>query len=42
MFVEMVGGSGGSFDLNDDAACTRRARVTTPKGIAAKRSISCC
>ncbi|KAG6773132.1 hypothetical protein POTOM_020388 [Populus tomentosa] len=42
MFVEMVGGNGASFDLNDDAVSTKRARVTTSKGNAAKRSTSCC
>ncbi|XP_011036929.1 PREDICTED: dnaJ homolog subfamily B member 8-like [Populus euphratica] len=42
MFVEMVGGNGASFDLNDEAASTKRASVTTSKGNAAKRSTSCC
>ncbi|KAJ6995908.1 chaperone protein DnaJ [Populus alba x Populus x berolinensis] len=31
MFVEMVGGNGASFDRNDEAASTKRARVTTSK-----------
>ncbi|KAJ6683107.1 putative EXPRESSED-RELATED [Salix koriyanagi] len=41
MFGEMVGGNGGSFDLNDDPTSTKRARVTPSKGNAAKRSTSC-
>ncbi|KAF9681521.1 hypothetical protein SADUNF_Sadunf05G0010200 [Salix dunnii] len=41
MFGEMVGGNGASFDLHDDPTSTKRARATSSKGNAAKRSTSC-
>uniref|UniRef100_A0A6M2FBT5 J domain-containing protein n=1 Tax=Populus davidiana TaxID=266767 RepID=A0A6M2FBT5_9ROSI len=40
MFMEMVGGNGMDFDLNDDQTSTKRARVNASKGNAAKRSSS--
>ncbi|CAK7340579.1 unnamed protein product [Dovyalis caffra] len=37
MFVEMVGGTGVGFDVDDDPTNVKRARVTSTKGNAAKR-----
>ncbi|KAJ6974023.1 dnaJ [Populus alba x Populus x berolinensis] len=42
MFMEMVGGNGMDFDLNDDQTSTKRARVNASKGNAAKRGSSRC
>ncbi|KAI4349914.1 hypothetical protein L6164_010456 [Bauhinia variegata] len=41
MFVEMVGGDGISFDLNDDRTTGKRTRVTSSRGNAATRGNSC-
>ncbi|KAJ6694472.1 hypothetical protein OIU85_005183 [Salix viminalis] len=38
MFVEMVGGNGAGFELNDDQTSTKRARVNASRGNAAKRA----
>ncbi|KAE8679274.1 Detected protein of confused Function [Hibiscus syriacus] len=40
MFADIVGGDGRSFDVNNDPTETKRARVTSSKGNAAKRSCS--
>ncbi|XP_039019776.1 dnaJ homolog subfamily B member 3-like [Hibiscus syriacus] len=40
MFADIVGGDGMSFDVNNDPTETKRARVTSSKGNAAKRSSS--
>lgn len=42
MFMEMVGGNGMDFNLNDDQTSMKRARVNASKGNAAKRSSSRC
>jgi hypothetical protein len=42
MFMEMVGGNGMDFNLNDDQTSMKRARVNALKGNAAKRSSSRC
>ncbi|XP_011023752.1 PREDICTED: dnaJ homolog subfamily B member 6-like isoform X2 [Populus euphratica] len=43
MFMEMVGGNGMDFDLNDDLMSTKLAHVNASKGnAAAKRSSSRC
>ncbi|XP_057439034.1 uncharacterized protein LOC130730910 [Lotus japonicus] len=41
MFVEMVGGDGMSFDLDQDQTAGKRARGSGSKGSAAQRSTSC-
>ncbi|GMI85029.1 hypothetical protein like AT1G56300 [Hibiscus trionum] len=41
MFADIVGGDGMSFDVNNDPTEAKRARVTSSKGNAAKRSSSC-
>ncbi|KAE8706433.1 NAC domain-containing protein 2-like [Hibiscus syriacus] len=40
MFADIVGGDGMNFDVNNDPMETKRARVTSSKGNAAKRSSS--
>jgi len=40
--MEMVGGNGMDFNLNDDQTSMKRARVNALKGNAAKRSSSRC
>ncbi|KAL4341398.1 hypothetical protein GQ457_08G009470 [Hibiscus cannabinus] len=40
MFADIVGGDGMNFDVNNDPTGTKRARVTSSKGNAAKRSSS--
>jgi hypothetical protein len=40
--MEMVGGNGMDFNLNDDQTSMKRARVNASKGNAAKRSSSRC
>ncbi|XP_061371945.1 uncharacterized protein LOC133314478 [Gastrolobium bilobum] len=42
MFVEMVGGDGMSFDLNQDQTAAKRGRCGGSRGNAAKRTNSCC
>ncbi|XP_022746445.1 dnaJ homolog subfamily B member 6-like [Durio zibethinus] len=42
MFADMVGRDGVSFDVNNDPTKAKRARITVPKGKAAKRNGSRC
>lgn len=42
MFVEMVGGDGMGFDLNEDPTARKKARVNTSKVTVPKRSTSRC
>jgi len=41
MFVEMVGGDGMNFDLNQDQTAGKRGRSSGSRGNAAKRSNHC-